>query len=101
MSRTRRTLLLVLATAGLLPAARPAQALDIIPPTEIKLLVEGTHASGFPFSFRQIGPVVWDMTVDGGPRGGIYRWEQVERRPEFLVLRGSDTPTLAPFLYRV
>jgi hypothetical protein len=63
--------------------------------------VRGTHVSGFPFSFRQINATTWDMTIDGGPRAGVYRWEQVERRPGFLVLRGSDSPALAPFLYRV
>jgi len=94
-------LLLALLTTGGLATTRPAKALDVIPPNEVRLLIEGPHVSGVPFSFRQLSPTVWDMTIDGGPRGGIYRWEQVERRPEFLVLRGSDSPGLPPFLYRV
>src|SRR4051812_41575991 len=90
----------LLATVGL-AATDEAKALDVIPPNEIRLLIEGPHASGFPFSFRQINASTWDMTIDGGPRAGVYRWEQVERQPSYLVLRGSDSPTLAPFLYRV
>jgi hypothetical protein len=96
-----KTLLVALLTSCGLSTTREAKALDVIPPTEIRLLIEGPHASGVPFSFRQLNATVWDMTIDGGPRGGIYRWDQVERRPEFLVLRGSDSPSLAPFFYRV
>jgi len=98
--RSNLRLVTILVT-GLLAATDEARALDIIPPNEIRLLIEGQHVSGFPFSFRQINNVLWDMSIDGGPRAGIYRWEQVERTPGFLVLRGSDSPALAPFLYRV
>jgi hypothetical protein len=96
-----KLLLVALLTSGGVATTPEAKALDIIPPTVIRLLIEGPHASGVPFSFRQLDATLWDMTIDGGPRGGVYRWEQVERRPEFLVLRGSDSPALAPFLYRV
>jgi hypothetical protein len=98
----RSTLLLVafLTSAGL-AATREAKALDIIPPSEIRLLIEGQHNSGVPFSFRQLNATLWDLTIDGGPRGGIFRWEQVERRPESFVLRGTDSTAQPPFFYRV
>jgi hypothetical protein len=98
----RSTLLLAsLLTSAGLAATREAKALGIIPPSEIRLLIEGQHNSGVPFSFRQLNATLWDLTIDGGPRGGIFRWEQVERRPEFFVLRGTDSTAQPPFHYRV
>ncbi len=93
--------LVAMLASGHLATTDRANALDIIPPNQVGLLIEGQHASGAPFSFRQVGDSLWDMTVHGGPRAGITRWEQVERSPAFLVLRGTDSPDLAPFYYRV